>query len=140
MKGQVDMLEKKYGIFHVNKNGVLLGYVENSFNMDWSPNYVRAWTLEEVKDLWNNKLSSFGKKKGKPFKKYKKGIKSRYPEAFIARITSNYPIQFQKKLGKKVCFYWKERQRILNRTEEEQKERYISKKYHYRNVQFSICK
>lgn len=124
------MLEKKYGIFLIKKK-VLYGYVENSFSMSWEPNYVRAWKLEDLQWIWNNGVRPCGLDT-----KYIKGIKSKYPKAFIVRITDNFPEQFQKKLGKKIKIHWKERQDILNRTEKEQKEKYISKKYHYRNVRF----
>ena len=126
------MLEKRYGIFLIKKK-VLYGYVENSFSMSWEPNYVRAWKLEDLQWIWNNGVRPYGLGGNK----YTKGIKAKYPKAFIVRITDNFPKQFQNKLGKKIKIHWKERQDILNRTEEEQKKKYISKKYHARNVRFS---
>lgn len=122
------MLEKKYGIFIINK-GNLLGYVEDSFSMSWSVSYVRAWTLEDLKYIWDNHYDG---------KKFCKGIKCKYPKAFIVKITDNHPVQFKKKLNRVVEINWKERQRILNRTDKEQKEKYISKKYHRRNVEFKV--
>ena len=114
------MLEKRYGIFKV-KDGVLFGFVENSFSMGWSTVSVRQWTGKEIERVWNTHR-----------------IKSRHPDAFIVRITSNYPKQFQNILKKRVYIAWKEREQILNRTEAQQKEKYYSKKYYYRNVSFAV--
>jgi len=35
--------KKIYGIFKRDKDGTLLGYVENSFSMSWEKNHVRVW-------------------------------------------------------------------------------------------------
>lgn len=132
------MLKKKYGIFRIDENGTLLGYIEKSFGMGWDKNFVRAWDLRDIQSMWDNHISCMGVREHKPFVKYAKGIKGKYPNAFIVKITGNLPKQFANKLGKTVRIHWKERQKILNRTEEEQKIEYISKKFHYRNVQFSV--
>lgn len=39
---------RHYGIFRVDSNGTLVGYVEQSFSMDWQVVSVRIWNKAEV--------------------------------------------------------------------------------------------
>ncbi len=51
--------EKLYGVFLQTECGKIYGFVEESFNMNWSPFYVRVWnknTAEAyLKELLQNK-------------------------------------------------------------------------------------
>lgn len=125
-------LEKRYGIFRIGKEGNLEGYIEQSFSMGWSRSHVRAFTEKDLNYHWYKKSHE-----EPDLSKYDhEAFIKKNPSAFVIRITSNFPVALEKKLGYKVEILWKEREKILNRTDEEQKEKYFSKKTHYRNVGF----
>ncbi len=54
--------EKIYGVFLQTECGKTYGWVEESFNMNWSPIYVRVWNKNNaeayLKDLLQNKHRS----------------------------------------------------------------------------------
>ncbi len=43
-----------YAVFRRTEEGVLLGWVEHSFSMDWSPDKVRVWTREYSANCFTN--------------------------------------------------------------------------------------
>lgn len=43
-----------YGIF-LRENGVLMGYVEDSFSMSFNKEYVRLWPKADI-EFWNKRI------------------------------------------------------------------------------------
>ena len=66
--------KKIYGIFCKKDDPAYLGYVENSFSMSWTPDYVRVW--RRIVDAKNNL---------KIILSYRKNTDNKY---FIARLNS----------------------------------------------------
>ena len=50
-----------YGLFYQDSNGDIFGYVENSFSMSWSKEFVRGWDLKAALYYYNK----YTKKKSK---------------------------------------------------------------------------
>lgn len=106
-------MNKKYGIFKV-ENGYLLGYIENSFSMDWSKERVRLWNAKDIKYYQERFAKQIANKK-----------------MFVVRITNTYPQVFMTKYNKLVKIHWKERQENINSPQ-------YTTKFDWRNVKFSI--
>lgn len=62
-----------YAVF-IKQGETLYGYVENSFSMSWTTNYIRVWTKDEIGEALTNK-KSLTKWVGRP-------------DCFVARVKS----------------------------------------------------
>jgi hypothetical protein len=60
-----------YGVF-LEKEGQILGYIEQSFSMAWSEKYVRLWSRRDAEI-------------------YKKKLEKEYKNVFIYRLTRKSP-------------------------------------------------